>query len=91
MVTGEKRIEFRKPGKWIESRLFNKDGSRKQYDFIRFVNGYGSDKPFFVCHYAGFEYVFGHFLYSNGLEVNAIDEYAILCGQIIEVGNYSLP
>ena len=39
MVTGEKELEFRKKSKWIEARLFNKDGSRKQYDFIKFTNG----------------------------------------------------
>lgn len=88
MVTGEKRLEFRTPGKWIDSRLFRKDGSRKPYDFIKFTNGYGSDKPYFICRYLGFEYEYGCFRYSNGLEVEVSNDYAIKCGQIVEVGNW---
>lgn len=88
MVTGEKRLEFRKPGKWINSRLFRKDGTKKQYDFIKFVNGYGDDKPYFICKYMGFEYEYGTFLYSNGLEVEVSNDYAIKCGDITEIGNY---
>ncbi len=38
MVTGEKSTEYREPSKWILSRLQGKD-----YDLIKFVNGYGSD------------------------------------------------
>lgn len=88
MVTGEKRLEFRKPGKWINSRLYRKDGSKKPYDLIKFVNGYGSDKPYFICKYLGFDYEYGTFVYSNGLEVEVSNDYAIKCGEIIEVGNW---
>ena len=49
MISGKKRVEYRKPSKWIISRL------EKEYDVIRFTNGYGSDKPYFVCEYKGFE------------------------------------
>ena len=34
MVTGEKKIEFRCPSKWIESRLFDKENSKRNYKFI---------------------------------------------------------
>lgn len=54
MVTGEKNQEFRKPTKWILSRLYNKDGTPKHYDVVKFTNGYGKDKPQFVCEYKGF-------------------------------------
>lgn len=90
MVTGEKRFEFRKPGKWINSRLFNKDGSKKGYDLIKFTNGYGNDKPYFVCKYLGFGYEYGLFKYSNGLEIDVSNDFAIKCGEIVEIGNYIL-
>lgn len=55
MVTGEKREEFRKPSKWMLSRMFNKnkDGSKsfKKYDLVKFVNGYGNDKPYFIAEF----------------------------------------
>lgn len=69
MVTGEKNQEFRKPTQWIKSRLFNKDGTPKKYDVVKFVNGYGKDKPQFVCEYNGFEILHGplpDLTYSNG-------------------------
>lgn len=43
MLTGEKDKEYRKPSKWIVSRLYNKDGTLKKYDVVKFVNGYGHD------------------------------------------------
>ena len=48
MVTGEKKVEFRKVSKWMESRLFSKDGDR-QYDRVVFVNGYRR-RPTTVLH-----------------------------------------
>ena len=40
-VTGEKTIEYRKPSKWILSRL-----KGKHYRKIWFTNGYGKTRPF---------------------------------------------
>jgi hypothetical protein len=34
-----KSIEGRDNGPWIRSRLFNKDGSKKHYDRIKYYNG----------------------------------------------------
>jgi hypothetical protein len=41
-ITGtiEKPFELRNDSKWIRSRLFNKDGSLRQYDVVVFQNGY---------------------------------------------------
>ena len=50
MINGTKKIEFRKPSDWIKQRLIGKN-----YDYIRFVNGYGSDKPYFISEYKGYE------------------------------------
>jgi len=55
MVTGEKNREFRTAKQWIKSRLVNKDGTPKKYNNVKFVNGYGHDKPFFLADYKGFE------------------------------------
>lgn len=85
MVTGEKSIEFRNPSKWIMSRLIG-----KEYTSVKFTNGYGNDKPYFICEYKGFceEYSPSKFSYSNGLEVQTkIGTINILLGKIIEKGN----
>ena len=92
MVTGEKWEEFRKGSDWIISRLFDKEHNEKEYDVIKFVNGYGSDKPYFICRYNGFLECYMNVEtreYSNGLIVEGIGkgDFVIYCGDIIEKGN----
>jgi hypothetical protein len=80
----EKKYEFRRPSKWIESRLINKD-----YDFIKFTNGYGLDKPFFICEFLEWTYAQpSNHTYSNGLVVNVMEGYfQISLGKVIASGN----
>lgn len=92
MVTGEKKEEFRKNKNWIRSRLFDKSNNEKKYKYIKFVNGYGKNKPYFICEYKGF--VECHMnatdrKYSNGLIVSGISkgDFIIYCGNIVEWGN----
>lgn len=96
MVTGEKKYEFRLPSEWIKRRLYDTNGNLKEYDQIRFVNGYGSDKPWFTCKWTGSVRVWkGEPLqveFSNGLQVPyKIGMYVIGCGEITGIGNYEIP
>jgi len=50
MLAGLKNKEFRKSSKWIQSRLVG-----KEYTHVKFINGYGKDKPYFISEYKGFE------------------------------------
>lgn len=71
MVSGEKLEEFRDVTPWIESRLFDKDGSKRIYDLIQYVNGYGSDRPSFTTDFLGFDLLCCvNKKYSNGLIVD---------------------
>ncbi len=75
MNTGEKDKEFRKPSKWITSRLFNKDGTRKHYDVVKCTNGYGDHRPLFVAEYNGFEILASGIqkhTYSNGFTIDVV-------------------
>lgn len=54
MVTGEKKNEYREPSDWIKSRLFDKEGNRRAYDFVCFRLGYRKFSPFFYVEYLGF-------------------------------------
>ena len=84
-LSGEKRIEYRRSSQWITSRLLSKN-----YDLIRFVNGYGNDKPYFIVEFKGYEIMKKHeqHLFSNGLVVEGkIGDYAITLGKVIETGN----
>lgn len=49
MINDNKKFEYRKPSEWIKSRLIG-----KEYDFVKFVNGYGKDKPYFIAEYKGY-------------------------------------
>jgi len=80
-LSGEKMIEYRRNCEWILSRLINKN-----YDAIKFVNGYGKTKPFFMRKFKGWGYTKkAIYKYSNGLEVNVEDnDIAINLGKIIK-------
>jgi len=84
-LSGEKKIEYRRSSQWIVSRLVN-----KKYDLIKFVNGYGKDKPFFIVELKGYKIIRKQeqHLFSNGLIVEVkLGDYAIKLGKIIETGN----
>lgn len=92
MVTGENTYEYRKPSKWIMSRLVDKKtGAFKHYDLVEFVNGYGSDKPVFWAEFLKAEKMIGEpyrLMYSNGLGVLVeTGDIVITIGKILERKN----
>ena len=85
MITGEKTEEYRRQSQWMKSRLFDKSGNPRHYEFIEFVNGYGKDKPRFTALFKGFKVVENvKQTYSNGLTLH-IDEltFEIKLGNIL--------
>ena len=83
MVSGKKKVEYRQPSKWIITRL------EKEYDVIKFTNGYGADKPYFICEYNGFEISKKSetiFIENSIIEVEK-GSYMINLGEILETGN----
>lgn len=83
-LSREKQSEFRRPTLWIQSRLID-----KSYDFVKFTNGYGNDKPCFTCKFLGWRFATeGTYIYSNGLVVSVDESYfEILLGEIVQVKN----
>jgi hypothetical protein len=72
MVTGEKFLEFRETKTWITSRLIDKKtGKNKEFDLVKFSNGYSKNSPrfyvkfgwFFICQ------LDKDLQFSNGLKV----------------------
>jgi len=84
MISEEKTTEFRKPSDWIKQRLVD-----KEYEVVRFVNGYGSDKPFFVAKYLGYEVAKKNeeITFKKETVVIKKGDYKIFLGKIIEKGN----
>ena len=94
MAAEYKNFEYRKPSDWIKSRLYNADGSLKKYDVIKFTNGYGKHRPYFVCEYLEFflaERDFkAQFKSPTGMSLEISvkeDDIIIALGKIIEKGN----
>jgi hypothetical protein len=89
MVTGEKNEEYRNIGDWMNSRVFNRDGIKRDYDYVKFVLGMGNDKPVFICKFKGVKKVKNiHKKYSTGHEVNFDNErYAVLLGEVVFTDN----
>ncbi len=89
MLTGEKKVEYRDIKKWMNTRLFHKDGSPKQFDEVRFTLGYGSSQPYFICKFSGLKKVRNvSKKYTNGLEVRFKGlRWAIRLGKITKTGN----
>lgn len=86
MLSGEKLREYRKPSKWILSRLLNKNGTRKNLDIVNISNGYGN-VPKFTRKYKGFIISSKRFTkkYSNGLVVEVMQgDIIIKLGRLIE-------
>ena len=91
METGLKDSEYRKPSKWIKSRLIDsKTGKDKDIDFVRLTNGYGADKPYYICRYLGYEIAKRTYAvnYSNGFSIRVFKgQYRILLGKPLKIGN----
>jgi hypothetical protein len=89
MVTGEKTVEYRDIKPWMNSRLFDKEGNPRTYDFVKFTLAFGNNKPYFICRFNGFEKVKKvRMKYSNGFEVKFDDErWGIRLGEIVMNGN----
>ena len=49
MVAGEKTFEYREIKHWMDSRLFNKDGTARIIDLVNFRLGYAVTLPYLIC------------------------------------------
>jgi aldehyde:ferredoxin oxidoreductase len=68
--SGEKKEEYRDKKEYWTKRLFNSDGTAKDFDFIVFRNGYSKQAPKINVEFLGVR--------EDG------DRYAILLGDVFE-------
>jgi len=88
IASGEKKFEYREYKKHWMSRLLCKQGIRN-YDEVRFTNGYGKDKPFIRVEFKGAAIIKGaHCSPDNGEPLNQEQKYFVIgLGKVLEVGN----
>lgn len=53
IASGEKKEEYRDIKPYWNIRLFNKDGSVRDYDIVKIRNGYSPDSPFIYVEFKG--------------------------------------
>ena len=90
MFTGEKNREYRKPSRWMDSRIYNKDGSLKKKKYAHFTLGYNGKNPYFLARILYIKKAEKNYKmsYSNGLKIDINKgDFIIRLGKIIEVGN----
>lgn len=54
IASEKKKIEYRKYTPFWISRLYDKEGNKRHYDLIEFINGYNSDARRMITKYEGF-------------------------------------
>jgi hypothetical protein len=84
MIDGKKKIEIRTKKKYWESRLVGKN-----FDLVKFRNGYKTKSPFFICKFIKIEVSKKDDEISFEGEIAKINkgDFIIFLGDIIEKGN----
>lgn len=54
IASKKKKIEYRELTAFWTSRLYDKDGKKRHYDLIEFINGYNTDARRLITKYEGF-------------------------------------
>jgi hypothetical protein len=88
IAKGEKRFEYREYKKHWMCRLLGRSGIRN-YDEIRFTNGYGKDKPFLRVEFEGAAIIEAeHCSPENGELLDPEQKYFVIgLGKVLEAGN----
>lgn len=92
MVTGEKPYEIRVIKDRIKSLLLTKDGECKEFDKVKFVNGYGGHRPSFMAEFQSVEIVCAmDKTFSNGLTIKFDTPHImIMLGKVTDIRNYKI-
>lgn len=51
----QKKIEYREASPFWTSRLYDKNGKKRNYELIEFINGYNKDARRLITEFNGFE------------------------------------
>ena len=66
IASGKKVIEYREQTQFWISRLYDKEGSKRHYDLIEFINGYNTNARRMITKYEGFSKRSGQFWIKVG-------------------------
>ena len=71
METGAKKFEYRDNSDYWKKRIFNKDGTAKDFKYVEFSLGYQKDRRQFTAEFTGVEIIDSvNETYSNGFKVD---------------------
>ena len=88
IASGEKVFEYREYKPHWMSRLLGKSGTRN-YDEVRFTNGYGSHRPYIRAEFIGMAIMDGKYCEpENDEQLEAEQKYFVIgLGKVLEIGN----
>jgi hypothetical protein len=90
IAQGKKTSEYREYKDHWKSRLVSAGKGFRKFDEVRFVNGYGSDRPFMRVEFVDTRLHIGHRCRpQNGEIMEPYKHYFVIyLGRILEIGNY---
>ena len=96
MVMGLKKVEYRAASKWMQNRLFYKNGLPKKIEKVMITAGYGKTRPSFICYFIKAEKAFSNNEHIHYPETDFTvhldgEHYRIHLGQIMSVSNFHFP
>jgi hypothetical protein len=88
IASGKKKFEYREYKQHWKSRLLCAGGTRN-YEEIRFTNGYGAHRPFMRVKFVGMAIIDGFYCSpENNEKLNDDAMYFVIqLGEVLEVGN----
>ena len=88
IASGEKVFEYREYKPYWMPRLLGKSGTR-DYDEVRFTNGYGKYRPFLRVEFEGMAIIEGKYCEpDNGEPLEMEKKYFVIgLGKVLEIGN----
>jgi hypothetical protein len=55
IASGRKKIEYREYSQFWISRLYDKEGKKRKYNLIEFINGFKTNAPRMITEFKGFD------------------------------------
>ena len=88
IANGEKIFEYREYKQHWIFRLLGESGTRN-YEEMRFTNGYGSHRPYIRSEFIGIAIMYGkHCEPDNGEPLESEQKYFVIgLGKVLEIGN----
>ena len=85
IAAGDKKFEFREDNPYWSQRLIDKNGIGKEFDIVRFRNGYHKDAPVMDVEFKGISFTSPKFYTPKHGEVLKGNTIVIRLGKVLSI------